>query len=1283
MKADRFGAVLSTAYNTPIVSVTRGAAITACQGLGSKYDLMTNDQWQTIARNIANTNENWSSGAANTGRLNLGVYNVVSPAAVRAASLDDSIANCADTGVVCTSATWHDRRRTNTLSNGNVIWDLGGNAWEWVKDDMTIPAGVDANVSDYSGTNDVRQGPFGHTSACASPASNNYCGFGTAIVSLSGGGLFRGGYHSDSNITGGIFRSYQNTGINTTTYSSTSLGYRCVYHPSFTWSVNDGNNSSLTDSPKITWTNVPRSASFIIDLGTFSGGNDVTSVTLTGNVKEYIFKNLTLTEGVTYYATVKARDAATTIIDVQSGDGWTASNNNCPVDFVMVPSLAGYTNNNFCVSKFEMKADRFGVALSTALNIPKYSLSRTTAITNCQGLGPKYDLITNDEWQSMARNIVSNSANWSSGIAYSGRLNIGVYNATTGAQHAASDDDINGNCADTGAVCTSSSWNDRRRTHVLSNGEIVWDVGGNVAEWVKDSFPIGIGPGEFGALFSGTNDVRQALIGHTQACAAPASNSYCGYGQSSTETSGGAIYRGGHYSDSNISGGVLKGYMIVGVTPSSTSSTVGYRCVYHPTYTWDMSFASTGPLTESPYLSWKFIPGASSYEIAIGTTIGGVEVVNWLVFNGETNQAFIKNLNLTDGTTYYVTIRARDPSTNIISTHNAGSWTASIGSCPANFVLAPALAGFTSADFCVAKFEMKTDRLGVPTSTAYDVPKNSISRNTAITNCQSLGNKYDLITNDEWQSVARNLASTNINWSSGSAHVGRVNIGVHNVVTGNAHAAAFDDTNGNCSDTGTLCSSSTWNDRRRTNVLSNGSIIWDFGGNLAEFVKDDFVIGIGLDAYSAEFSGVYDVRQSVAGDALACASPSSNNYCAYGQSTFTQTGGALFRGGNYTDSNLSGGVFKAYTGAGITPTMTSGSVGYRCVYHPTYTWNFDDGTTSSLTESPRLTWSNVPLSNSFVINIGTTPGGADVTTTTLSGHLKEYTFKNLTLIEGNTYYASIIVKNAAAAVIDTKDGDGWIATVTSCPNNFSMVPALPGYTASDFCVAKFEMKNDRYNNPLSSAYGLPVASLNRAAAITKCQSLGANYDLVTNNEWQAMARNVAGSNSNWSSGTAYSGRLNVGIYNAVGVVQNGSEDEVNGNCAGTGATCTNVVWNEKRRTSTFSNGSIVWDLSGNLGEWIKDSNSTSQGADGYAANFTASDSRQINYGAETSEICASPSSNTYCGYGYGMVNYAGGGIYRGSSYQDTVLNAGIFYTNLNVATSSSTATIGYRCSYHP
>lgn len=64
------------------------------------------------------------------GSLNKGHSDGV-PGEVLAASTDDSEA-CSGTEQSCDDQTWNAQRRTHALSNGEVIWDFAGNAWEWV-----------------------------------------------------------------------------------------------------------------------------------------------------------------------------------------------------------------------------------------------------------------------------------------------------------------------------------------------------------------------------------------------------------------------------------------------------------------------------------------------------------------------------------------------------------------------------------------------------------------------------------------------------------------------------------------------------------------------------------------------------------------------------------------------------------------------------------------------------------------------------------------------------------------------------------------------------------------------------------------------------------------------------------------------------------------------------------------------------------------------------------------------------------------------------------------------
>ena len=128
---------LSQASNTPWVNIDQQDSKTECASLGKGYHLITNDEWMTIASNIAAQNSNWSSGTVGTGSLFRG-HSDDSPTVACPADSNDANAFVEDdAGTDCTAyptGTENDestQRRTHTLSNGQVIWDLSGNVWEW------------------------------------------------------------------------------------------------------------------------------------------------------------------------------------------------------------------------------------------------------------------------------------------------------------------------------------------------------------------------------------------------------------------------------------------------------------------------------------------------------------------------------------------------------------------------------------------------------------------------------------------------------------------------------------------------------------------------------------------------------------------------------------------------------------------------------------------------------------------------------------------------------------------------------------------------------------------------------------------------------------------------------------------------------------------------------------------------------------------------------------------------------------------------------------------------
>ena len=114
-------------------------------------------------------------------------------------------------------------------------------------------------------------------------------------------------------------------------------------------------------------------------------------------------------------------------------------------------------------------------------------------------------------------------------------------------------------------------------------------------------------------------------------------------------------------------------------------------------------------------------------------------------------------------------------------------------------------------------------------------------------------------------------------------------------------------------------------------------------------------------------------------------------------------------------------------------------------------------------------------------------------------------------------------EGAISITADHSSSDGDKATQASkevtnsfiCPENFVGVPSLEGYTTNSFCVMKYEAKNNGSGNAISQAASLPWVSISRDDSITKCQAMGdAGYDLITNDEWQSIARNIENVASN-------------------------------------------------------------------------------------------------------------------------------------------------------------------------
>ena len=282
--------------------------------------------------------------------------------------------------------------------------------------------------------------------------------------------------------------------------------------------------------------------------------------------------------------------------------------NACPTNFIAVPFNTGVgTTTDFCVAKYEMKCvgtscptatpGANAVATSQSSGAPWVSITQTNSITACSnlnainGVSNKYYLISNPEWMTVARNIENVDSNWTNGTAGSGILARGWTNGSNTAVASSTD----ASCLyNTGAnTCGATGTIDYRRTLNLSNSEVIWDLSGNVWEWVNwqvtpankayiAATPIGTDQGwkEFKDLntnVGGSDEMKPSTWQSTFLTATGTEG--IGRYYAGTNSSGGAALRGGFWVNGTYAGAFTLDLYYSSV---ASDSNIGFRCVYRP-----------------------------------------------------------------------------------------------------------------------------------------------------------------------------------------------------------------------------------------------------------------------------------------------------------------------------------------------------------------------------------------------------------------------------------------------------------------------------------------------------------------------------------------------------------------------------------------------------------------------------------------------------------------------------------------------------------------------------
>ncbi len=261
----------------------------------------------------------------------------------------------------------------------------------------------------------------------------------------------------------------------------------------------------------------------------------------------------------------------------------------CPTNFIVVPGSATYGTSDFCVMKYaashsDATAGAQGTS-TTPISAPSVqqwvSVSQTTAasvapnVAGCTGC----HLITEAEYLTIAQNVLNVPSNWSTGTVGSGYIYSGHNDNAPANALVADPSDSNGYAGETNVG------GNQRRTLTLSNGQVIWDIAGNIWEWTNGTSTTGqpgISAGSYGwrewtavtALGTLSPNVFPSGTGLT---GASTWNSSKGIGQiysNADETALRGFFRGGAW---NIGSGA--GVLSLGLNyaPGYAGSFIGFR----------------------------------------------------------------------------------------------------------------------------------------------------------------------------------------------------------------------------------------------------------------------------------------------------------------------------------------------------------------------------------------------------------------------------------------------------------------------------------------------------------------------------------------------------------------------------------------------------------------------------------------------------------------------------------------------------------------------------------
>ena len=257
-----------------------------------------------------------------------------------------------------------------------------------------------------------------------------------------------------------------------------------------------------------------------------------------------------------------------------------------------------------------------------------------------------------------------------------------------------------------------------------------------------------------------------------------------------------------------------------------------------------------------------------------------------------------------------------------------------------------------------------------------------------------------------------------------------------------------------------------------------------------------------------------------------------------------------------------------------------------------------------------------------------------------------------------------------------------LAVVIDCPSEYIPVFGNTTLGTTDFCVMKYEAKDDGGGNAISSESQTPWVNNTADDAYGLCDAItdgsfsSGEFALISNPEWMTIARDIENNALNWSSGVVGTGCVFNGNY--------GTDDT----CGYDGV---DPEFGSGRNTKArlfLSTYSPIWDFSGNVWEsvdWVA--------GDGV---FTRSPTNANNSWMQVTTLSGSITANDLGPFGsynssnamgkwFGSYDTARGYTVRGGDYDDIASGpgTGIYSMALNNEISTMASYIGFRCVYRP